>query len=101
MCQQEQEHGDEENSFPDECWALVLSCGFSSEVGLPLRGKRRWGEGGGGKGEGGDGGREEGEEKEEDNLEDMEEGREEEEYIGEDISKKCQGNWEVLVSVSV
>ena len=66
LCQQEQEHGDDENYFPNECWALMLSCGFSSEVGLPLRGKRRWGEGGG---EGGDGGREEGEENEEDNME--------------------------------
>ena len=56
--------------FPNECWALMLSCGFSSEVGLPLRGKRRRGEGGGGrKGEGGDGGRKEGEENEEDNME--------------------------------
>ena len=70
LCQQEQEHGDDENYFPNECWALMLSCGFSSEVGLPLRGKRRRGEGGGGrKGEGGDGGREEGEENEEDNME--------------------------------
>ena len=46
LCQQEQEHGDDENYFPNECWALVFSCGFSSEVGLPLRGKRRPGEGG-------------------------------------------------------
>ena len=59
LSQQEQEHGDDENYFPNECWALMLSCGFSSEVGLPLRGKRRWCEGGGREGEGGDGGREE------------------------------------------
>ena len=73
LCQQEQEHGDDENYFPNECWALMLSCGFSSELGLPLRGKRRWGEGGGREGEGEDGGREEDEENEENNFEVMEE----------------------------
>ena len=52
---------------------VVLSCGFSSEVGLPLRGKRRPGEGGGREGEGEDGGREEDEENEENNFEVMEE----------------------------
>ena len=51
----------------------MLSCGFSSELGLPLRGKRRPGEGGGREGEGGDGGREEDEENEENNFEVMEE----------------------------
>ena len=45
--------------FPNEGWALMLSCGFSSEAGLLLRGKRCRGEGGGREGEGGDGGREE------------------------------------------
>ena len=72
LCQQEQEHGDDENYFPNECWALMLSCGFSSELGLPLRGKRP-GEGGGREGGGEDGGREEDEENEENNFEVMEE----------------------------